>query len=93
MTPGRLGWIAVQPHIVGDLERFEITYTWDGSVHLSRPGAIRHGLDQFGSDDFNIGRVSRDRLVWWGWMDEEIDPDELPTIADALGLLPPERCP
>jgi len=87
----QLGWIAVQPHIVGNLERYEICYSWDGTVHLSRQGAIRHGLREFGSDDFNIGRVSRDRLVWWGWMDEEIDREDLPMIAAALGLQPPDE--
>lgn len=79
------GWIAVQSQIVGNMESHEHSYSRTGRTHPSRALAISEGFSQFGHDDFNIGQVKNDRLVWWGWMDEPLLED-LVSVAAALGL-------
>jgi hypothetical protein len=86
MSEPRTGWFAAAGQIVGDLENCEMVYSWDGTVHESRGYAISAGFTEFGHDDFNIGRLEQDRLVWWGWMDEEHSDADHPAVARALGL-------
>lgn len=50
--------------------------------------AKRRGFKERGSDDFNIGVVSGNRLVDLLWMDESIgeDPETLRRIAEEIDL-------
>jgi hypothetical protein len=54
----------------------------------SHARAIKRGLDQQGSDDFNVGVIRRGRLVATLWMHEVVDDDPavLADAADQLGL-------
>lgn len=65
---------------------FGICYDWDGERFQTRAKAIKHGWRIRGSDDFNIGEVSGDTLVWFGWMDEKMDDAEIPDVCEAIGL-------
>jgi hypothetical protein len=80
------GWFAAAGQIVGTVDAWETVYDWDGSLHPSRDAAIKAGFRQFGSDDFNIGKLSGDQLVWWGWMYEEHPAEDRAEVASALGL-------
>lgn len=64
---------------------FGINYSWDRERFSTRKRAIKHGWKVRGSDDFNIGIVEDDKLVWFGWMDEPMD-DDIVEIADGIGL-------
>lgn len=72
---------------------FGISYAWDGERFQTRAKAIKHGWKSRGSDDFNIGEVVGDNLVWFGWMHEKMDDSEIPAICDAIGLDCPEPLP
>jgi hypothetical protein len=85
-TTRRTGWIAVSGHIVGTLDDYSTCYDWDGQTHPTAKAAISAGFRQFGSDDFNVGRVEDEHLVWWGWMDEEHPPEDRAEVAAALYL-------
>jgi hypothetical protein len=85
---GRTGWIAAAGHIVGTLDDWSTCYDWDGQTYPSRSAAIGAGFQQFGSDDFNIGRIEDDCLVWWGWMNEEHPAEDRVAVAADLGLTP-----
>lgn len=65
-----------------------ISYSWDGQRFNNRNDAIKHGLRERGSDDFNIGQTYGDDLVWFGWMDQRMDEDEetMREIAENIGL-------
>lgn len=80
------GWFAAAGHIVGTLEDYSTCYDWDGQVYPTHAAAIRSGFRQFGSDDFNIGRIQDGVLVWWGWMDEEHPDEDRHEVAAALAL-------
>jgi len=79
------GWIAVQGHIVGNAEKWDHCYHWDRQAFPHKMAAVEHGLDTFGSDDFNVGELRDGRLVWWGWMDNPLLED-LTSVAAALNL-------
>lgn len=63
-------------------------YDWDGERFKTLAKASKHGWRTRGSDDFNIGHVIGNRLVWFGWMDEQHDEDNdtMAEIAEAIGL-------
>lgn len=65
-----------------------ISYSWDGERFNNRADAIKHGVRNRGSDDFNIGQTYGDDLIWFGWMDERLDEDEesMRNIAEDIGL-------
>lgn len=67
-------WIVIVRQIVGGGPWETVSY-WDGERYPSRNEAIGAGACQFGHDDFNIGCVEGNRLVWFGWMDKEIAAD------------------
>lgn len=54
----------------------------------SLPRAIKRGLAQRGSDDFNIAVLRDGRMVASLWMEEVVDDDPatIDGIADALGV-------
>lgn len=66
-----------------------ISYSWDGARFSDRKEAIRHGLQIRDSDDFNIGEVFGDDLIWFGWMDKRHNEDEetMRKIAEDVGLI------
>ena len=68
---GRSGWLAATCYPVGSLDDYSWSYSWNGELHPTRQAAIKAGLRDFGSDDFNVGQVKDGVLVWWGWMTEE----------------------
>jgi hypothetical protein len=62
-----------------------IDYSWDGKKFSERRQAISHGFETRGSDDFNLGILSGQKLVAFSWMDESVD-DDLTAIAEMIGL-------
>lgn len=70
--------------------KFEHFYEQDGPRHSSREKAVSHGWNTFGHDDFNIGHVRGDRLIWFGWMSDEIgeSDEDFAEIAKQLELVP-----
>jgi hypothetical protein len=84
-------WIAVQPRIIGTVEKYDTCYDWDGETFPHRMAAIDHGLNTFGSDDFNVGELRDGKLVWWGWMDQRGNNshallEDLAAVSAALGF-------
>lgn len=65
-----------------------IDYGWDGERFATREEAISHGFEVRGSDDFNVGVVSGNRLLSFDWMDKPTGEDakSMRAIADALCL-------
>lgn len=82
----RSGWFAAAYQIVGSAGEWETVYDWNGRTYPSRDRAISAGFERFGSDDFCVGQVESNRLVWWGWMEKENRDDDRVEIAEALGL-------
>lgn len=84
--------IVVRCTIGGSLEETFWGCEQIGPRYASSEEAAREGWKHFGHDDFNLARVQGDRLVWFGWMDEQHDMsgEDWAYIADLLGLLPPE---
>ncbi len=82
-------------------EGYGINYGWDGERFATLAEATKHGWETRDSDDFNIAHVDGDKLLWFGWMDEQISEDDetMSEIADAIGLefdplpTPPEPSP
>lgn len=82
-------YIVLMGQIVGGGERpFETVYGFDGEKFKERAEAIRHGLRERGSDDFNIGVLERGKLVSLDWMEKpvETDPAELAAIRKKIAL-------
>lgn len=67
---------------------FGINYGWDGERFRTIAKAVKHGWKTRGSDDFNIAHVDGEKLVWFGWMDEQINEEAatMEEIAEAIGL-------
>jgi hypothetical protein len=78
--------LAVQPHIVGDLDNWSTCYHHEGGRYGDRQDAITAGLRDFGSDDFNVGRIKGGALVEFGWMDEMWNAEDVAETAAVLGL-------
>lgn len=68
-------------------EQFTTEYQWDGQRHTSHQAAVSAGFRQFGCDDFNVGRVELGRLVWFGWMNDELSDYDRDKIASLIGLV------
>lgn len=86
MSTKRTGWIAATGHIVGTLDDHSTCYDWDGQTYPTRAAVIKAGFRQFGTDDFCVGRIEDDVLVWWGWMDQEHPAEDRAEVAEALYL-------
>lgn len=78
--------IVIVRRINGSVETWETAYSWDRQRFPTRELAIRHGFDSCGCDDFNVAVIRDERLVWFGWMDKELDRESLPEIAARIGL-------
>lgn len=65
-----------------------IHHGWDGERFNNRSDAIKHGWGLRDSDDFNIGQVYGDELIWFGWMEQRFNEDDetMREIAEGIGL-------
>jgi hypothetical protein len=82
-------YIVIRAQIVGDQERgYDTAYNWDGRRCPTAQEAIDFGWRLLDHDDFNIGHVQGERLMWFGWMHEEhrTTAEELAEIAGQIGL-------
>lgn len=82
-------FIVITGQVVGGRDTpIEVVYSSDDERFRDREAAIKHGLRERGSDDFNIGVLERGRLVSLDWMYENIDADDvrLRRISDQIGL-------
>lgn len=69
-------YIVLSGQVVGNPDSgYRVAYGWDGRRFRKREKAIKHGLRERGSDDFNIGVLEQGRLVQLDWMDEPVDTD------------------
>lgn len=85
-------YIVVIQQIVGNAEiGFHTLYNWDCEKFDTRAGAIDHGFEIRGSDDFNTARIIDGRLVSFDWMDEAVESnrDVISQIAKDIGLSGP----
>lgn len=80
------GWIWTDGHIVGNLDRWETAYHWNGALHRTQQLAIKVGLREYGSDDFNVAHVVNGEVVWWGWMDEPHPIEDAGEFAEQHGF-------
>ena len=78
-------WIVIVRQVVGSVQDWETVSYWDGERYPSKESAISAGAHHLGHDDFNIGCVDGNTLVWFGWMDKELTTD-LSTVARQLYL-------
>jgi hypothetical protein len=59
----------------------------DGATFRTRQAAISAGIEDCGSDDFNVATLDGRTLIALGWMDEDFtDPGNLTEPADQLGF-------
>jgi len=85
-------YIAISCQLVGTSSDPDVAYGWDGTQHLTREDAHRHGWDIYDSDDFRIGVLVDGQLagIGFGIGEDAIDFDPveegLPAIAAHLGL-------
>lgn len=82
-------YIVIHPHVIPTLDGDARTvYSWNLTRHATQQDAIDWGRRILDHDDFNIGRVEGNQLVWFGWMDEQHDlsAEELAEIGGQLGL-------
>lgn len=69
-----------------------IEYTSDLIHFDNRDGAISHGFELAGCDDFNIGVIGDSRLVSFDYMDKPVgngkgvNSDTLEQIAELIGI-------
>lgn len=61
-------------------------FCWDGQHHPTQATAISAGFRTFKCDDFNIGQVKNQQLIWFGWMDRELPGWDRAKIASLIGL-------
>lgn len=79
------GWVALHGRIVGNPDKWETVYRWNGEYHPSKERAVAAGCLAAESDDFNVGKVEDGRLVWFGWMDEQLPAEDYPAVAAQIG--------
>ena len=66
-------YITILASAVGhEPEGFSVDYDWDQRHFATKPEAVSHGFELRKSDDFNIGVVSKGRLVSLWWMDHQV---------------------
>ncbi len=83
----RDGWFHVSVQIVGSANEHERVYNFGTGRYSTRGEAISNGFANYGTDDFNVGQVIADKLVWFGWMDEPHPLRDRRDAAVALGVL------
>ncbi len=86
-------YIVIRQSIYGSLENCTHSYHQFGPRHPSAEKAVSHGWEHLGHDDFNLGHVQGDRLVWFGWMSDAIGETEedFAEIARQLELVPDRK--
>lgn len=86
-------YIVIRQSILGSLDSHQNFYEQTGPRHPSPEKAVSHGWETFGHDDFNIGHVQGDRLIWFGWMSDAIGETEedFEEIARQLELVPDRK--
>lgn len=79
-------WIVIKQDIVtgGDGREYTESY-WDGRRYDTKANASGAGFRQSRCDDFCLGQLEGDRLIWFGWMGNERRAD-LPDVARQLYL-------
>lgn len=82
--------IVITAQVVGSPDDWLMDYRWDGVRHATTQEAIDAGIDELRHDDFLIGGVIGERLVWLGWQftEREDDPEEFADVAAQLALGP-----
>jgi hypothetical protein len=90
---GPTEYIVIRQSILGSPDHVQHFYEQDGPRHPSAEKAVSHGWETFGHDDFNIGHVQGDRLIWFGWMSDPIGEtdEDFAEIARQLELTPDRR--
>ncbi|ECS9680663.1 antitoxin [Salmonella enterica] len=80
-------YIVIQQYLWCNENGHGIEYVSDCVEFDKRDKAIKHGLKQQGSDDFNIGVIDGGRLMSFDWMDKPVgeSQDVLAAIAGAIG--------
>lgn len=91
--PDPIEYIVIRQSIYGSLDNYQHFYEQDGPRHPSAEKAVSHGWETFGHDDFNIGHVQGDRLIWFGWMSDAIGEtdEDFAEIARQLELVPDRK--
>ncbi len=82
-------YITVLSSAVGHTPQgFSVDYDWDQRQFATKPEAVSNGFRLRGCDDFNIGVVSKGRLVSLWWMDRQISEsaETLAEIGREIGL-------
>jgi hypothetical protein len=84
------GWVALAGHIVGTVESWEMVYAWDHRYHATKRAAVTAGFPLAGgTDDFNIGKVDKGHLTWFGWMDKQHPEEDYAAVAAQFGWTAP----
>lgn len=84
------GWVWLDGHIVGNMERgYECLYNWNGATFTTQQAAMRAGLRDYGSDDFNVGHLVNGTLVWFGWMEDQHPVEDYASVAEQFGWASP----
>lgn len=85
----KVQWITVLSSAVGHTPQgFSIDYSWDGQYFTGKGGAISHGFELQGCDDFNVAAVRNGQLVSLWWMSRQIteSAETLAAIGREIGL-------
>jgi hypothetical protein len=83
-------YIVIKQSYCGTLDDLVHGYEQIGPRYSSTEEASAAGWELWGHDDFNIGRVQGDRLIWFGWMERPIGEtdEDFAEIARQLELVP-----
>lgn len=85
-------WIVIKGSVVGNVDDgFTTCHAWDGHRHPTRDAAVTAGFNDYGHDDFCVGRVEGDDLTWYGWMDQPHPDEDRHEVARQLYLQAPPR--
>lgn len=81
--------IVIVAQIVTIGDDWKHVYSWDGKRHATNQDAADWGWRILDHDDFNIGQVEGNRLVWFGWMEEqhEMSAEDMQDVAEQIGLV------
>ncbi len=84
------GFVVLCGQIVGNMQDgFSVVYNWNYEFYSTRKAAIKAGMKERESDDFNIGVIRDGRLVSLDWMNETTDesPETLRELEEQIGLV------
>lgn len=83
-----LTYAVVRVQIEGNPERgFKTAYYTDGQRRSSKTGAINHGINDLGHDDFLLAHLRGDALVMTSWQhtDRPMETHERSEMAEQCG--------